>query len=91
MSLYHYRKDDRNNNIGGKAIHLWHGPGGTTKIGVCWQSDEGSLIELAVFCFFLRWYFRVRSKSTMKRIEEFYKEGHRIISEINWGKYGLRS
>jgi hypothetical protein len=35
MSLYHYRKDDRNNNIGGKAIHLWHGPGGTTKIGVC--------------------------------------------------------
>ena len=102
MSLYHYRKDDFQNTFssGGKAIHLFHclpagknSPRRGTLLGACWRSKEarlkeGSLIELVVFCFFFRWYFRIRTNSIMERIRnsgDVLGDRRRIITDMWWG------
>ena len=94
MSFYHHRKDDTENNLGGGAIHLLHFKNRRsircTLVGICWRRDNDSLIELAVFGLFFRWYFRIRSKTIMKRIKQAAKE-HRptrrlspLITDFLW-------
>lgn len=91
MSFYHYRKNDPQNNIGGKAIHLLHYyPGGRgTLLGACLGRDKAaSVVELAVFGAFFRWYFRIRSKAVMDRIKsnrDALGICRRVISDIQWG------
>lgn len=94
MSFYHHHKDDPNNNFkDGKAVHFLHSSGKSpvTLLGFCWQKNEASLIEVAIFFIFFMWYFRIRSKVRMevaKNFSTWNKYRYWITNDIYWGWLG---